>query len=143
MPEELDLPESKEPVSPEPQSAGDEEEPVVLKPGPAKPDDEPISLVESDGSGQKIGMVRELGDAKAKAKVEQRQYKRPLNLTGQGATRCRIFHSRIAAAPLTYMEQQINDWLDGEKIEIKNVGHVIGIMEGKTPQPNVVVMVWY
>ena len=142
MPEELDLPESKEPLSAEPQPAGDEEEPVELEPGPVeRDDDEPISLVESDGSESKIGVVRE--SSGAKAKVEKRQFKRPLNLTGQGATRCRIFHSRIAAAPLTYMEQQINDWLDGEKIEIKNVGHVIGIMEGKTPQPNVVVMVWY
>jgi len=64
-------------------------------------------------------------------------------VTGQGATRCRIFHSKIAAAPLENMEQAINEWLDSEKIEVKNVGHVIGTMEGKRPEPNVIVMVWY
>jgi hypothetical protein len=54
-----------------------------------------------------------------------------------------VFRSRIAAAALDFMENQVNQWLDSEKIEIKHVGHVIGVMEGKTPEPNVIVMVWY
>jgi hypothetical protein len=83
-----------------------------------------------------IGGGGMLGDKKA-------TFKRSLNVDGQGATRCRMFRSRIAAASLEHMEKQINDWLDGDKIEIKHVGHVIGVVEGKTPEPNLLVMVWY
>ena len=70
-------------------------------------------------------------------------FKRDLNVTGHGATRCRLFRTRIAAAALDFMEHQINQWLDAENIEVKQVGHVIGVMEGKTPEPNLIVMVWF
>ena len=71
------------------------------------------------------------------------KYARALNVDGSGATRCRIFHSKIAVASLSFMEKQINEWLDGDQIEIKQIGHVIGIMEGKRPEPNLMVVVWY
>jgi hypothetical protein len=71
------------------------------------------------------------------------EFKRPLNLTGQGATRCKFYHSKIAAPSLEFMENQINQWLDSEKVEVKQVSQVIGIMEGKTPVPNLIVMIWY
>ena len=64
-------------------------------------------------------------------------------MTGQGAVRCRVFHSRVAPNPLAYMEEQINDWLDKNEIEVKAVNQVIGVMEGKTPEPNVIITVWY
>ena len=41
------------------------------------------------------------------------------------------------------MEQQINEWIDGNQIEIKAVTQVVGVMEGKTPEPNVIITVWY
>ena len=105
-------------------------------------EEEPIKLVEPEGPTEfQPGGVKAFGvdDAKQKAKA----YKRPLNVNGAGATRCRLFHSKIALSSLEYMEEQINDWLDSEKIEVKHVGHVIGIMEGKRPEPNLLVMVWY
>ena len=71
------------------------------------------------------------------------QFKRPLNADGSGATRCRLFHSKIAVASLEFMEHQINEWLDAEKIEIKHVSQIIGTMEGKRPEPNLMVIVWY
>jgi hypothetical protein len=74
---------------------------------------------------------------------EEHEYQRSLNLTGTGATRCRLFHSRIALAPLEHLEKTINDWIDAEDIEIKHVGHVIGEMSGKTQEDNLLVMVWY
>ena len=106
-------------------------------------DEEPISI-EGGDAGVSSGAVRAIGAAAHMgASGPKSAFKRPLNLTGQGATRCRVFRSRIAAAALDFMENQVNQWLDSEKIEIKHVGHVIGVMEGKTPEPNVIVMVWY
>lgn len=109
------------------------------------PQDEPIAI-QLDGDGSESAPsegVRVFGGAKGMGAHVARTFKRALNTNGQGATRCRVFHSRIAAAPLEYMENQINQWLDGDQIEIKHVGHVIGTMEGKTPEPNVIVMVWF
>ena len=57
--------------------------------------------------------------------------------------RCRLFHSRVAEAPLEHMEEQINAWLDSEEIEVKEVGHVVGEMVGKTREQNLIVLVWY
>ena len=41
------------------------------------------------------------------------------------------------------MQDLINRWVDSDKIEIKQVSQVIGIMEGKTPVPNLIVTIWY
>jgi hypothetical protein len=71
------------------------------------------------------------------------EFKRPMNLTGNGATRCRMFHCKVAESSMEHMENQINDWLDSQEIEVKQVGHVVGMMEGKHTEPNVIVMVWY
>jgi len=108
------------------------------------PDDEPISLAdvaESESGVSKIKIGRALGDAAKKA--VKAEYKRKLNLTGQGATRCRIFHSKIALSPLENMEKHINEWLDSEEIEIKHITEVVGVLEGKVAEPNLIVMVWY
>lgn len=104
-----------------------------------KTEAEPIGLAE-ETAGQvafkTFGAAARVGPVKS-------QLKRPLNLTGHGATRCRVFYSKIAVAPLEHLETQINDWLDGDKIEVKQVGHVIGNMVGKTAEPNLIVMVWF
>ena len=116
----------------------DDDEPIRLD-----DDDEPISLVESEESPDfSAGGVKTFG-VTGGAGTEKREYKRPLNTDGSGATRCRMFHSKIAVASLEFMENQINEWLDSDRIEIKHVGHVIGTMEGKRPEPNLLVMVWY
>ena len=124
----------------------DDDEPISLDDGPASPADdeeESIKLVESDeGSELTPGALKTFGAA-AMGGTREREFQRPLNVDGAGATRCRLFHSKIAVASLEYMESQINEWIDGEKIEVKQVGHIIGTMEGKRPEPNLLVMIWY
>jgi len=71
------------------------------------------------------------------------EFKRSLNLTGHGATRCKVYYSKVSPPSLEFMESQINHWLDSEQIEVKQVTQVIGVMEGKTPVPNLIVVVWY
>lgn len=114
-----------------------EEEPISL---PGDQEDEPLSLVdEGEGSGRK---VRAIGADHGISSATE-AFKRALNVTGQGATRCKVFHSKIAAPSLEYMQNQINKWLDGQEAEVKIVSQVIGILEGKTPVPNLIVTIWH
>jgi hypothetical protein len=117
------------------------------------PDDEPITIEgdleaapETDGGDAakfKTTGVRAFGSAQAKPGEKKADLKRPLNVTGQGATRCRVFHSKIAVGSLDFMQNQINEWIDSDRIEVKQVGQVIGVMEGKIAEPNLIVTVWY
>jgi hypothetical protein len=117
--------------------------------GPLKPrDEEPIHLEEEPlAVGQAEGTPTEMkafgGGGHGLGVKAGGEFKRAINLTGQGATRCKFYHSKIAAPSLEFMENQINQWLDSEKIEVKHISQVIGIMEGKTPVPNLIVMIWY
>ena len=119
-----------------------EEEPLSIeeeKPISLDDDDEPISLVESSDESEGLAL-KTIGAAST---VTETKFTRPLNTDGKGATRVRIFHSKISEAPLENLEHTINTWIDGDKIEVKHVGQLIGTMEGKTPVPNLLVMVWY
>ncbi|MHC4561815.1 MAG: hypothetical protein ACYS8X_03470 [Planctomycetota bacterium] len=100
-------------------------------------DDEPIGLVESDGESQ-VRQFARLGE-----KTGKQEFRRPLNLTGNGATRCRIFHSKISDASLNVLEEQINEWVDSEDLEIKHIAQTIGTLQGKTAEENLIVTVWY
>jgi hypothetical protein len=113
-----------------------EEEPISLD-----GDEEPISLVESSDDSAAEGLA--LKTIGAAANVTETKFTRPLNADGSGATRFRIFHSKISLAPLENLEHSINEWIDGDKIEVKHVGQLIGTMEGKRPEPNLLVLVWY
>jgi hypothetical protein len=106
-------------------------------------EEEPISLVEPEGGGSDFepGGLKTFGVAAGEGHKEE--YKRVPNNNGTGATRCRLFRSKIAAAPLEHMENLINEWLDGAEIEVKHVGHLVGTVEGKRPEPNLLVLVWY
>ncbi len=143
---------------PLPLEADDEPEPVpVPVPVPPKSGGPQPAKVEfahrQDLPVEKIEIVEEV-DITEKKKLafgsaahvddgHKKEFKRPLNNDGKGATRCRIFHSKIQENPLLHMETMINDWIDEEDIEVKHVGQCIGTMEGKRSEPNMLVMVWY
>lgn len=104
-------------------------------------DEEPISLVSSDSDSEAEGQtLKVIG---ATASVTATKFTRPLNVDGSGATRLRIFHAKISLSPLENLEHSINEWIDGDKIEVKHVAQLIGTMEGKRPEPNLLIMVWY
>ena len=117
-------------------------EPMPLEedvhPEPLPTEEEPISLTDEPTGSTKI---KAFGGGQGEHSAKR--YKRPLNLTGAGATRCRIFHSKIAPNPMEYLENQVNEWLDANEIEVKFVTQVVGVLEGKTAEPNLIVMVWY
>ena len=99
--------------------------------------DEPISLVEGTGG---VSKLRAMGAAAIEKRAE---FKRPVNLNGAGATRCKMFRTKLTIASLEALEGQINEWLDGEEIEVKHISQVIGTVQGKMAEPNLIMTVWY
>ncbi len=128
---------------PPPTPAGPQ--PVPVPPPARKLVEEPesISLVDDANVDAPVEHMKRITGAAARGLTHKQEFKRQLNFTGAGATRCRIFNAKISEGPLLHMEGMINEWLDGEEIEVKHVGHVIGIMEAKRSEPNLLVMVWY
>jgi len=70
--------------------------------------------------------------------------RRPL-LTGvPAATRCRVFHCKLADGAFGHMTEQINEWADSDDaIEIKFASSCIGVVEGKHSDPHLIVTVFY
>ena len=112
-------------------------------------EEQSINLVEektANGNGVANGgsQFKSFGGASGGiARRPQSQYKRQVTVTGKGAMRCRLFHCRMAPTPLEFLERQINEWLDDNEIEAKNVTQTIGMMEGKTSEPHLIMSVWY
>ena len=111
-------------------------------------EEESIDLVdlEGDGAGGAPTQIRAFGRGARAMATELRHeevLKRGLNVTGQGATRTRTFHSKLNDAALALMDQAINEWIDSGGVEVKCVSSCIGIFEGKKPEPHLIVTVWY
>jgi len=102
------------------------------------PDEEPLTITEGT-SGRAISHTAGIRGADA----EGHQFSRPMRDTGTGATRCRIFRSKVSVPAVESLEEHINDWLDSSDIDVKDVGHLIGTMHGKIDEDNIIVMVWY
>ena len=122
------------------------EEPVVA--GEVDEAEESIDLVdlEGDGSGRTPTQIKAFGRGARAAATELRHeevLKRALNVTGQGATRSRTFHSKLNDAALALIDQAVNEWIDSAGVEIKCVSSCIGIFEGKKPEPHLILSVWY
>ena len=117
------------------------DEPSVIRHAPEPirvEEEEPLTIAE-ESSGRAIshtaGISRGDGDGYS--------FSRPMQQTGKGATRCRIFRSKISQPAIEGLEEHINDWLDSDDIDVKDIGHLIGTMHGKTDEDNIIVMVWY
>ncbi|NLX20280.1 MAG: hypothetical protein GXY55_01235 [Phycisphaerae bacterium] len=73
-----------------------------------------------------------------------REYRRPLTVTGTGATRVRVFHSKMSDAAIRHLEDAVNEWLDSDpQIEVKHITTTVGVWEGKHPDPNFILTVFY
>jgi len=108
--------------------------------------DEPIDLVEMETEAGTHTEIKAFGRGARAAAGELRHdeaLKRPLNVTGQGATRSRTFHTKLNDAALAIMDQSINEWVDQNGIEIKCVTSCIGTFEAKKPEPHLFLTVCY
>lgn len=76
--------------------------------------------------------------------VTESKLRRSVQKGSPNATRCRVFHCKLADAAMVYMCEQINEWADSsDDIEIKFATSVIGVVEGKHADPHLIVTVFY
>lgn len=115
-----------------------DEEPLTIEPGRS-----PGLGGQSQPGQQGSSKIHAFGSATAGAIKRAAEFKRPLNLTGAGATRCRVFNSKVTVAAIDHVVSTINEWLDSNQIELKFINQVVGVMEGKTLEPNLIITVWY
>ncbi len=144
------MPENIRPLNPQP---GDEQESIpedaiIADEAEEAEEEEPIDLVdleidEATGTPTQIKAFGRGARASARELRHEEVLKRPLNITGQAATRTRTFHSKLNDAALALMDQFINEWADRSGIEIKCVSSCIGVFEGKKPEAHVLVTICY
>ena len=132
------------PVPVPPPGAGDGVTPVPVPVSPPeKVEDDKIALVDWDEDSPSGETPRKMIGPKLTSSNHNEECNRPLKMTGKVATRCRLFRAKIADAALLHMENAINEWLDEGEVEIKFATQCIGTLEGKRPEPNLLVLVWY
>jgi DNA-directed RNA polymerase subunit M/transcription elongation factor TFIIS len=109
--------------------------------------EEPESLTlvderEFEQSGRKIEAFSEKANKTHVA--HEAVYKRPLQKTGAGATRVKVFHTKLNDGAVEFMAHIINEWVDSNPdVEIKDSQTTVGIWEGKHPEPHLILTVWY
>jgi hypothetical protein len=118
------LPVSGIPISPSGSRAPVPDPTNTGQPGPAK-----IQAFE-----QRIGGI----------KRGEETWKRTPTATGHGAVHVRTFHCKMSEDAMGYLDQQVNDWLDGHPhYEVKHVVTCVGEWQGKLgKEAHLVVQVW-
>ena len=106
--------------------------------------DQGVALVddsEMEKSERKV--IRAFGGVGG-VKVDETKLSRSLQKTGAGATRIKIFHTKMNDGAVEFLSQTINEWIDhNPDVEIKAVQTTVGIWEGKHAEPNLILTVWY
>jgi len=128
---------------------GDEPQPVIRPPkddtveildDSTTPQPVPVPSGQDSGSGasSKIrAFAQSLGSS------HEERWSRTPNTTGTGAIHVKSFHCKLTGDSLTYLDQQINEWLDAHpQYEVKMVTTSIGEWTGKLKEPNLIVNVW-
>ncbi len=121
---------------------------VYLPPDKKVPDvtDQTLSLVSEEevpSSGHSKIRTFARGDAFADAHAET-DFKRPLAGMNEPATRCRTFHGKLTQPGLAHMDEQINEWLDSHpELYIKTCASTVGMFEGKSKEPHLLVTMFY
>lgn len=73
-----------------------------------------------------------------------RTWRRPLNPSAATATRCKTFHAKLNDASLSNLGDQISEWVDSQDgVEIKFASSAVGVVEGKHPDPHLIVTIFF
>jgi hypothetical protein len=77
-------------------------------------------------------------------KRHEEAWKRSPNVTGHGAIHVRSFHCKMSDDAITYLDQQVNEWLDAHpQYEVKFVNTTMGEFQGKLgKEVHLVMQVW-
>jgi len=104
---------------------------------------EPIKLEANGGNPNEATQIRTFASASSLERKEE-EYKRPLNTDGKGATRVRTFHTRLGNNAMSFLDEQINEWVDeNPDIVVKFSTSTVGMVEGKKTEPHLIISVWY
>jgi len=108
----------------------------------------PIALEpEEGGDGDGMSKIQTFGGkgiSALKAGHDTSKLKREVLKFGEGATRCRTFHSKLNDPSLANLDERINGWLDeNEDMVIKFATSSVGVIEGKHAEPHLIVTVFY
>jgi len=77
------------------------------------------------------------------AKKHEDTWSRTPNATGTGAIHVKSFHCKLGEESLSYLDQQVNEWLDAHpQYEVKFVTTAVGEWQGKIKEPQMIVQVW-
>ncbi len=83
-------------------------------------------------------------DLAAPPSATQHKFKRHLQHNECGAIRCRIFHAKLNDGALQFVQDQINDWIDqNPEVDIKQLSTNVGVVEGKSSEPHLVITLFY
>ncbi len=107
---------------------------------------DPIAMEEDEGERQssETQITAFGGVAMGGGQWTDDKWMRPLDPKSPYASRCRTFHCKLSDGAVSFLNGQINDWLDANpNISVKFANSVIGIFEGKHPEPNLIVTVFY
>ena len=75
--------------------------------------------------------------------TQQMQTQAPA-IPAERITRIRTFFTKLHVGAVKFMDDQVADWLEkNPDIYIKKVNVVVGELQGKKTEPNVIITVWY
>lgn len=64
--------------------------------------------------------------------------------TGERITACKVFFTKLHPGALKFLEEQVTNWLrDNPSITIKSTDVIMGEVQEKKTEPNIVIVVWY
>ena len=111
---------------------------------------QPIPMSDSGDGGDGgsevtgTGKIQTFASTSKLDSAQQMDFKREMNAPGTGATRVRTFHAKLSDGAFSFLDLQINEWIDQNPgVEVKFCSTTIGTVEGKRPEPNIIINVWY
>jgi hypothetical protein len=107
-------------------------------------DEEALSLVDEEEFESSGRMISAFGAEKKSTVEDDSNLHRSLQKTGTGATRLKVFHSKMNEGAVEFMIHLVNEWVDSNPdVEIKNVQSTVGMWEGKHSEAHLILTVWY
>jgi hypothetical protein len=74
----------------------------------------------------------------------EEMYRKPGHHAAGAATRMRTFHAKLSEGAILHLDQQVNSWLDTHPdIQIRFATTTVGTWEGKHPEPNLILTIFY
>jgi hypothetical protein len=106
--------------------------------------DEPLTLVDDASVDAVAEHQKKIRSYDEGAKHRSHEWKREVHHSNTGATRVKSFHGKYSDQGLAYLDDAINEWLDGHpEADVKFVTSTVGMFDGKIKEPALVLNLWY